>query len=67
MYTNALLYLVVFLKKWAHIKNDIPYEKNKKGLTINGNKPAKEQRVLKQIGVKQGLGVHCCAVSEKLC
>jgi hypothetical protein len=32
----------VFLKKWAKIKNDIPHEKNKKGLKINGNKPAKE-------------------------
>jgi hypothetical protein len=32
----------VFLKKWAQTKNDIPYEKNKKGLGING-KPAKEQ------------------------
>jgi hypothetical protein len=44
MYNNALLYaLVVFLKKLAQIKNDIPYEKkNKKGLKINGNKPAKQ-------------------------
>jgi len=43
MYTNALLYaLVVFLKKWAQIKNDIAYGKNKKGLTISGNKPATE-------------------------
>jgi hypothetical protein len=31
-----------------------------------GHKLVNWQRMLKQTGVKQGLGVHYCAVSEKL-
>jgi hypothetical protein len=33
---------------------------------MRGHKLVNWQRVLKQMGAKQGLGVHYCAVSEKM-